>query len=262
MISSNQQLDLDFSRCQRWRNGRESYRPARECFDARHASVERIDTASAKAFVCEHHYAASFPASRFNAGLFVRRPFQSEELVGVATFSVPMSQACIPHYFPHLSAAEGVELGRLILLDEIAANAESWFVARCFRLLKASLSDVSGVLSYADPMPRYSKDGELVKKGHVGTVYRATNGLYRGRSRARTLLLCPDGSVANERALSKLRGGESGSDYVERQLRGMGASARACSESGRDYLDRLIASDFFRRQSHPGNYAFTWELKS
>ena len=256
------QLELELSGCQRWRNGRERYRPAGEVFDHRHATVERIDTATAKAFVCAHHYSSSFPASRLNIGLFRRRAFQTEELLGVAVMSVPMSQNCVPFYFPDLQAAEGVELGRLVLLDSAESNAESWFIARAFRLLKSVLPTVRGCISYADPLPRYSKTGELCKKGHVGTVYHATNGLYRGRSRARTLLLCPDGSIANERALSKLRLGESGADYVERYLHTMGAPARGFSESGRDYVSRLVSSEFLRKQAHPGNHAFTWKLKN
>ena len=71
-------LPLDFSQCQRWRNGGERWRPAGELFNPRYASVQRIDTTTAKAFVQEHHYSHSFPASRVNAGLFVKKPFQKE----------------------------------------------------------------------------------------------------------------------------------------------------------------------------------------
>ena len=49
-------LPLDFSQCQRWRHGRERWRPAGEVFNPSYASVQRIDTATAKAFVQEHHY--------------------------------------------------------------------------------------------------------------------------------------------------------------------------------------------------------------
>lgn len=140
-------LPLDFSRCQRWRDGRDRYRPAGEVFDHRHATVERIDTATAKAFVTRHHYAHSFPAARLNVGLFVKRPFQKETLSGVATFSVPMTQAVIPALLDGLPASQGVELGRFVLLDEIEANGESWTLARAFRILRQSLPEVCGVVS-------------------------------------------------------------------------------------------------------------------
>lgn len=61
--------------------------------------------------------------------------------------------------------------------------------------------------------------------------------------------------------LSKLRNGESGADYVEVMLRSMGAEARRLSESGADYVRRLIDTGFLRRKKHPGNLAFSWNLK-
>lgn len=145
-MSIQQSLALDFSLCQRWNGGRERYRPAGEVFDHRHATVERIDTATAKAFVRQHHYSGSFPASRLNAGLSIRRPFQKEVLAGVATFSVPMSQNVIPALLDGLDPSLGVELGRLVLLDSVEANERglsklrngesgtSWAWLRCCRV--------------------------------------------------------------------------------------------------------------------------------
>ena len=253
-------LPLDFSRCQRWNRGNERYRPAGEVFNPRYASVQRIDTATAKDFVCTHHYARSFPAARLSIGLFVKKPFQTEKLAGVAVFSVPMTQSVIPALLDGLSPALGVELGRFVLLDEVEANAETWTLGRAFRLLRASLPEMRGCVSYCDPLPRYSQSGVLVKKGHLGTIYKAHNATFCGRSAPRTLLLAPDGSVANGRALSKLRNGESGANYVERMLRAMGATPRGLSESGAQYVQRLVASGFFRKLRHPGNLAFSWRL--
>lgn len=254
-------LPLDFGQCQRWRNGRDRYRPAGELFDHRHASVQRIDTATAKSFICEHHYSGSYPATRLNVGLFVKKPFEKEVLAGCAAFSVPMTQAVIPSLLDGLHPSLGVELGRFVLLDSVEANGETWTLARAFRLLREALPEIRGVVSYCDPLPRYSKTGELVKKGHVGTIYKAFNARHRGRSAPRTLLLAPDGSVANGRALSKLRNGESGAGYVERALRSMGADPRRLSETGAEYVARLIGGGFFRRVRHPGNMAFSWSFK-
>lgn len=254
-------LPLDLSRCQRWRNGRDRYRPSGEIFDHRHATVERLDTATAKAFILRHHYSGSFPASRLNVGLFIKRPFQKEVLAGVATFSVPMTQSVIPALLDGLPPALGVELGRFVLLDEVEANGESWTLARAFRNLRESLPEVRGVVSYCDPHPRYTSDGQLSFRGHIGTIYKAFNATPRGRSKPRTLLITPDGSVANERGLSKLRNCESGSDYVERKLRDMGATPRLRNEDGARYVERLVEIGFLRRQRHPGNFAFSWNLK-
>lgn len=252
---------LDLSQCQRWHQGHDRYRPAGEVFDSTYAGVAAIDAATAKAFVTRHHYARSFPASRVNVGIFLKEPFKSEELCGVATFSVPMSQNVIPAYFDQLAPNQGVELGRLVLLEKLAANAETWFLKRAFRVLRERLSDVRGIVSYSDPIPRFNIDGQMVKKGHVGTIYKAHNAQYRGRSKARTLLLTPEGNVANERSLSKVRNNERGSDGVQQELLRAGAPERCFGESGADWISRLIETRFLRRVAHPGNHCFTWELR-
>ena len=160
-MSTQPLLPLDFSRCQRWNKKRDSYRPAGECFDPRYATVERIDTATAKQFVCTHHYSGSFPAARFNAGLLIKEPFRKELLAGVATFSVPVTQAVIPALLDGLDPALGVELGRFVLLDSVPANGETWTLARAFRRLRESLTEVRGIVSYCDPAPRTTADGRI-----------------------------------------------------------------------------------------------------
>lgn len=246
--------------CQRWRDGRARYRPAGEVFDTARASVQEIDERAAKAFTVQHHYARSYPAARFRAGLFLKERFAREALVGVAVFSVPMSQGIIPHHFLGLDPHRGVELGRLVLLDAIASNAESWFVARAFRLLKARLGAIDGVLSYSDPVERLAADGQIIKRGHVGIVYQALNATYLGRARGGTMILSADGRIVSRRALSKLRNDECGAGYAYQQLRALGAPARAPMEEGRDYTERALREGGFRAVRHPGNHTYAWWL--
>jgi hypothetical protein len=246
--------------CQRWRNGRARYRPAGEVFDTARASVQAIDESTAKAFTVAHHYAASYPAARFRAGLFVQGRTSRESLVGVAVFSVPMSQGVIPRWFAGLRPAEGVELGRLVLLDDVASNAESWFVARAFKLLREKFAAVNGVLSYCDPVERVNAAGELVKRGHVGTVYQALNAAYLGRAAPRTMILSRDGRVFSQRALSKLRNGEVGEAYAYQQLRSLGAPERRPFEGGKEFAKRALREGGFRAVRHPGNHTYAWWL--
>lgn len=241
------------SSCQRWRDRRTSFRPAGELFDPSSGTVDAIDEKPAKAFVVGHHYAASYPAARCRVGLFVRG-----RLAGVAVFSVPMNERTVPAYFEDLAPGAGVELGRLVLLDEVPANGESWFIARALRILRRELPEVAGVVSYSDPIERTTLAGELVKPGHIGIVYQATNAAYRGRSSARTLLVAPDGRIASPRSLSKIRNDERGAAGAYAQLRTMGAPAREPFEDGRAYLERALAG--FRRIRHPGNHAYTWRV--
>jgi hypothetical protein len=218
--------------------------------------VALIPESDARLFVETHHYSASYPAARCRVGLYKARQawYGLPELVGVAVFSVPCTQAVVPCYAPDLAPNEGVELGRFVLLDEEPANAETWFLARAFKLLKAALPQVRVIVSYSDPMPRVTLDGREVKPGHYGGIYHASSMPALGRSSRRTLTLAPDATVISERGLSKIRLGEVGADYVERQLVRAGCPTRHAGESGASYVTRVCAQ--LRKVKHPGNLVF------
>jgi hypothetical protein len=110
----------------------------------------------------------------------------------------------------------------------VPANGESWFIARAFELLRAR--GYTGVVSFADPVARSSVAGEVVKPGHIGGIYQASNALYAGLATARTLRLLPSGRVFSERTRSKIRGRERGWQHAVEQL--VAAGARAPERSG------------------------------
>lgn len=237
---------------QRWRSGRAAYRPAGEPIDPRRFEVAPIeDDRTAKTFVVEHHYSGSYPAARRRFGLY-----RGAALVGVAVFSVPANAAalsCLPG-----APEESVELGRFVLLDDVPANGESWFLARAFEQLRRE--GFVGVVSFSDPCGRTRADGGLVFPGHVGTIYQASNAVYLGRSKAETVRLLPDGSVLHRRALAKLRNGERGRRYVEGLLERHGAPAREPGENPRDYADRCLRA-VTRPFRHGGNHKYAWALQ-
>jgi hypothetical protein len=182
--------------CQRWRDRRESYRPAREVIDTRRFEVAAIpDDATARDFCQRHHYAGSMPAARRRFGLY-----EGPQLVGVAVFSQPCNDRALARLPDPTSS---LELGRLVLLDHVAANAESWMVSRCFDLLRAD--GFSGVLSFADPVARQAADGVLVKVGHVGSVYQSLSAIHLGKATPRSMHLLPDGRVFSEQSIGKIR---------------------------------------------------------
>ena len=252
-----QQLGL-FS--QRWSAGRASFCPPGDVFDPRHIAVELIDEKSAKSYCEREHYAHSYPAARCRVGVLRKVPFKKEELVGVGVYSVSMSQRVIPAYFEGCSPLQGVELGRFCLSPVLTFNAESWVIARMQRLLKRALPEVRGVLAYCDPVERRNEHGELVKRGHVGTIYRATNARFRGLSSPRTLWLSPSGASLSDRLLSKVRLGETGERYALDRLHGLGAPRRHLHEDGPAYIARLKDDHWLRPIRHPGNLAFTWSV--
>lgn len=238
--------------CQRWRENRASYRPAREVVATRTLDVSSIDTdREARAFVEAHHYSRSYPAARFRFGLHERG-----RLVGVAVFSVPVnaaSLACLPG-----AAEERVELGRLVLLDEVGANAESWFVARCFeRLARAG---IAGVVSFSDDVARRTACGDVVFVGHVGTVYQALNAVYLGRGARGTHRLLPDGRVLSRRAIAKLNTGDQGWRYTAELLIEHGAPPLR-DGADRATWARAAVALVTRPLTHPGNHKYAWTLR-
>jgi hypothetical protein len=183
---------------QRWRGRRHFFVPPERRFrPARYDVLELPGDAAAKAFVLQHHYAGSYPAARRRYGLF-----GPAGLEGVAVFSVPCNDRVLTGVFA-APAHQTVELGRFVLLDQVGFNGESYMLARCFELLRRE--GFRGVVSFCDPVPRTTADGQVVFRGHLGTIYQAANAVYLGRGTARTLRLLPDGRVLSERALSKLR---------------------------------------------------------
>ena len=159
---------------QRWRDRRESYRPAGEPINPRLYEVaELAGDRQAKAFILAHHYSLSYPSARVRFGLFTRGC-----LVGVAVFSHPCNDRVLTSVFP-LSPLDSVELGRFVLLDSVPANGESWFLAGTFECLRRKV--LLGVVSFSDPIPRTKADGTLlndrtiqkIRSGEQGWRYAA-----------------------------------------------------------------------------------------
>lgn len=241
------------SQAQRWRERRDTWVPARSTINPAELAVDVIEEPAARAFVVQHHYSGTFPAARLSVGLFRRA-----HLVGVAVFSEGQQRRALPCW-AGVPADRGCELGRLVLLDDVAFNGESWFLARAFGLL-AREKRLDAVLSYSDPLPRLNAMRQVVKPGHVGQVYQALGAVYRGLSGERTAYATPDGEQVSGRALSKIRLEERGADYAAEQLLTLGAHARARGEGGREWLLRLSAEGWLRRFRHPGNHAYVFPI--
>lgn len=238
--------------CQRWRDGRGSYRPAREVVDVRRFEVAAIgEDRIARAFVERHHYEHTYPAARFRFGLY-----EGPALVGVAVFSQPVndrSLACLPG-----EGLERAELGRLVLLDHVGANAETWFLGRCFDALRAE--GLAGIVSFSDPMERRARDGTIVTPGHVGTIYQAHNATYLGRSRAERRLVLPDGTIIHNRALAKIRGRERGYRPIVERLVAFGADELLARQDARAWVAAYLPI-VARSVPHPGNHKYAWALQ-
>ncbi|HET9062402.1 MAG TPA: hypothetical protein VFO62_03850 [Candidatus Binatia bacterium] len=227
--------------CQRWTEKHETRRPSGETIRASAYDAIAIDPSTAVAFVRRHHYARECSSRSHTFGLY-----QRGELAGVAVFGALPSMNAHRKVFPTLGTKVGVTLGRFVLVDSVPGNGESWFIARCFDLLRER--GVVGVESCADPT-----------RGHIGTIYQATNGRYVGKTNPATRYLLPDGTELSNRAASKLTGGERGDGRAIAQLVSFGADAPQCGEDLVAWL-RVWRARLTKTVRHHGNHRYLWCL--
>lgn len=240
---------------QRWRLGREYWRVDRdEGFRREHYAVDVIRDAAARAFICDHHYSGSYPIAMERVGLF-----RGHTLVGVAVFSIPINNNVIPRY-TGVPAAQGTELGRFVLLDEVPYNAESYFLAAAFKVLRALRPELRTVVAYSDPVPRATASGQIVLPGHIGIAYQASNARYLGRAASKTLHITQAGVALSTRAVSKVRLQEHGAASAEKRLVRLGAPRRAPGQHPADWIASVLAGGTFRRVRHPGNHVYGFAL--
>lgn len=240
---------------QRWKLGRDYWRVDRdEGFRKAHYSIDEIKDSVAKKFVVEHHYSGSYPIAMERVGLF-----SGKALVGVCVFSIPINNSVIPRY-TGLSAEQGTELGRFVLLDEVPYNAESYFLAAAFNVLKDLRPNVSAVVAYSDPMPRTTESGHVILPGHVGIAYQASNALYLGRASSKTLHLTASGIALSSRAISKVKLQEHGAQSAENRLVKLGAPPRRYGQHPAEWIDTILNSGTFKKVRHPGNHIYAWPL--
>lgn len=235
------------TRSQRWRTRRASFVDNLSVIDPRRYAVDALETPIARAFIADHHYLPSYPAARLAVGLFGPGPGGRSALAGVAVFGVPTTGAVITRH-AGLAEHQGCTLSRLILLDDVAGNGESFFIARALRLLRRDKPEIEAVVSYSDPMA-----------GHIGQVYCASNAAYRGRTAPRTGYAI-GGTPISGRSLSKIRLGEQGAAGAVDQLVALGAPPPAFGEALATWLSRLHRDRTLQRTQRPGLFAYCFEL--
>lgn len=255
-------------RTQRWRDRRDSFRRRGEAFDPSAYGVELLDRhAPARDFVTRHHYSGSWPSVSVCVGLFRHRVFFAPELVGVCTFGTGTSQKPIPKW-TGLPPDEGLVLSRLVLLDEVPFNAETWTIARAFRVLRAERPEVRVVLSYSDPVPRRDEAGVLTMPGHVGAAYQAKGARYVGRSDPETKWLDARGCLLDARSLAKVRALDTGDTArskgwaaYARTLVALGAPPRRPLEAWARWVERITRGGEgpFTALRHPGNHVYVFD---
>jgi hypothetical protein len=128
-------------------------------------SVAELAYGPARTFVVAHHYSGAFSSAVLRYGLV---DLWTDQVVGVCVLGNSMGPHVLLSAFPSLRPSEQcLELSRLVLLDAVPANAESWFVAAALEL--AAARGVLGVVMYSDPNERITPHGKVMP-GHLGTA--------------------------------------------------------------------------------------------
>ncbi len=237
--------------CQRFTFGRESRRPAGELIRPSEYDVYPIDDVEvAKAFIRTHHYIKHSSPAPHRFGL-ARRGVH----VGTALFGPACSTNAHEKVWGDtvLTQKTAVTFGRLVMVEEVPGNGESYFIARCHELL--ARKGVRAVETCADPEPRTNERGEQTFKGHLGIVYQATNYVFIGKTNDSTNYLLPDGTVLSQRSQSKLRAGERGDNHPIDQLVAFGAAPLEPDEDAAAWLS-YWREHLCRRRRHRGNYRY------
>ena len=258
--------------CQRWRTRISTWqhRDGRP-FDPDRYEVTVLDQQPGRAFIAQHHYLGSWPSVRLTYGLIDRTSHLDDypdphpsaltrrgRLVGVAALGIPMQDRVLLKPFPGLTPYyESIELSRLVLLDPVPANAETWMLGKVFR--RAARAGIKGVVAFSDPQPR-SIGGRVISPGHVGCIYQAHNAAYTGRATPRTLVLLPDGTSLPARAAAKITGQERGWRGVVTRLTNLGATPPSTQDQPGQWLTHALSEIGATTIRHQGNHRYTWQL--
>lgn len=160
--------------------------------------VSRIDCELAKNYIIKNHYSHGC----HNAPSPCYGLFDNDKLIGVLMFATPCSENVRESIFGKEHKDWVIELHRLHILDVTPKNAESWFIARCLKLLRQDNPKIKAIISFADST-----------QGHEGIIYKATHFTYCGKTGKATFYLDENGrlrhphqngvNITKELALSK-----------------------------------------------------------
>lgn len=148
-------------------------------------TVKQIKSSIGRDFIKEHHYTHGCHNGPMCWGLFADG---GTRLIGVCAFATPSSEAVRASVYGVERKSEVTELHRLVILDETPTNTETWFIKRALRGLHQYKPGYTAVLSFADET-----------EGHKGTIYRASNALYQGRTGVSTFYRDETGRLRHPR---------------------------------------------------------------
>jgi hypothetical protein len=152
--------------------------------------VKQVHRNDIKEFIEKYHYSKSINGVKvcYCFGLY-----NEDKLVGASLFGY-LSTTAWKKYGE--KEQDVIELRRLVTLDECPRNTESWFIARCLKIIKKE-NKHKICISYADR-----------RFGHIGYIYQASNWNYLGVTPSDKVYVTPEGKEYHSRALRTKYKGE------------------------------------------------------
>ncbi|MGI9448305.1 MAG: hypothetical protein ACR2NI_11690 [Pirellulales bacterium] len=146
--------------------------------------VRQITLRMARPMIEDWHYSNSVNGIKtsFCFGLYCQDHFIGAMIYG----ALAMGNAWRPYASKE---SEIIELRRLACIDRTPKNTESFFIGRTLRWLKLN-TDLMKVVSYADAF-----------HGHSGTIYKAANFEYLGKTSKSKIILDEDGRTFHDKAI-------------------------------------------------------------
>lgn len=146
--------------------------------------VKRISCKEAKEYIITNHYSHGC----HNAPSPCYGLFDNDKLIGVLMFATPCSENVRSSVFGKEYKNWVIELHRLHILDVTPKNTETWFISKCFKLLKKDNPEIRAIISFSD-----------TTQGHVGTIYRAMSFYFCGTTSKATFYLDKNGRLRHPR---------------------------------------------------------------
>ena len=128
-------------------------------------TVRAVTFKEAKRLIVWGHYTGSLTKGRHSFGLF-----RGDRMVGAAVYGQPSGRGVAASMWEGGDERNTLELLRLFVMDGTGKNAETWFMARCHKLLPR---EVRLLVAYSAPAA-----------GHHGGCYQASNWLFLGQSKS------------------------------------------------------------------------------
>jgi hypothetical protein len=154
--------------------------------------IEVVNYKTVKPFIEKWHYSSSVRGLHIEQCFNLTSPdgsFGLPRMIGAMIYGKPAMPDVSKKYCED-NPEVVLELNRLCCIDDTPKNTESYFIGKTLKWLKEN-TEYRVIISFAD-----------TAQGHEGTIYKATNFIYKGKTSGAKALMV-DGERFHQRMLTK-----------------------------------------------------------